>query len=102
MAGTTESSQSNSSIRQTNWKKNPCTLCVPEQFFFLLQRIEHVDRGGLLQAVGLEGRQHVDELQKDLSYVHCQQILITLRSNHIRANGQCSSYLHLALGNDVS
>lgn len=72
MAGSRESSQSNFPITQTNRKNNPCTLCVPEQFFLLLQRVEHVDRGGLLQAVGLEGRQHVDELQKDLAYVHCQ------------------------------
>lgn len=86
MAETRESSQSNFSITWTNRKQNPCTVCVPEQFFLLLQRVEQVDCGGLLQAVGLEGRQHVDELQKDLSYVHGQQILISLRSHHMRAN----------------
>lgn len=72
MAGTRESSQSSVPITQTNWKNNPCTLSAPEQFFLLLQRVEHVDRGGLLQAVGLEGGEHVDELQEDLSNVHCQ------------------------------
>jgi len=62
MAGTGKSSQSYFSATQR----------VPEQFFLLLQRVEHVHRGGLLQAVGLEGRQHVDELQKDLTDVHRQ------------------------------
>lgn len=94
MAGTRESSQGNFSITQTNWKKNPWTLRVPEQLFLLFQRVEHVDRGALLQAVGLEGRKHVDELQKDLAYVHCQEIIISLRSNHMRENGQRLAYSH--------
>lgn len=51
---------------------------IPEELFLLLQRVEHVDGGGLLQAVGLEGRQHVDELQEDLADVHGQQVVVTL------------------------
>ncbi|TNN36021.1 hypothetical protein EYF80_053805 [Liparis tanakae] len=54
------------------------------------QRVEHGDRGGLLQAVGLEGRQHVDELQKDLSDVGSQQIFISLGS---KVNGQLMKYV---------
>lgn len=51
---------------------------IPEELFLLLQRVEHVDGGGLLQAVGLEGRQHVDELQEDLADVHGQQVVVAL------------------------
>jgi len=63
---------------------------TPEQLLLLLQRVEHGDRGGLLQAVCLEGRQHVDELQKDLSDVGTQQIFISLGS---KVNVQLMKYI---------
>lgn len=65
-------------------------MFVPEQFFLFLQGVEHVDRGGLLKTVGLEGRQHVDKLQEDLSNVDGQKIVISLRSGHIRERGQAN------------
>ena len=62
--------------------RGPCrgSLGLPEQLLLLLQGVEQVDGGGLLQAVGLEGRQHVDKLQEDLPDAHRQQVLVTLPS----------------------
>lgn len=64
---------------------------IPEELFLLLQRVEHVDGGGLLQAVGLEGRQHVDELQEDLADVHGQQVIVALGGSQQRAVTVCQS-----------
>ena len=75
------------------------SLRLPEQLLLLLQGVEKVDRGGLLQAVGLEGRQHVDKLQEDLPDAHRQQVLVPLpsrvqRVTHTRPHGITPLFLN--------
>jgi len=59
-------------------KKLEKVICVPKKLFFFLQSVEHVDRCGLLQAVGLKCWKHVDKLQEDFSNAHSLQVLIAL------------------------
>ena len=87
-------------MRISAWPlKRYLSLSLPEQLLLLLQGVEQVDGGGLLQAVGLEGRQHVDKLQEDLPDAHRQQVLVTLppRTHRVQYVMHMTSWSHTSV-----